>query len=81
MNREHLGIYFSMVSYIRLLMCNIFVRTQDCWTALISAAKEGHVVVVKELLDNNANVEPRDMVKIISDNEGFCSKMRYRPLF
>lgn len=40
-------------------------RTQDCWTALISAAKEGHVEVVMELLDNNANVEHRDMVKKI----------------
>uniref|UniRef100_A0A674BSJ5 Kinase D interacting substrate 220 n=1 Tax=Salmo trutta TaxID=8032 RepID=A0A674BSJ5_SALTR len=33
----------------------------DCWTALISAAKEGHVEVVKELLANNASLEHRDM--------------------
>ena len=36
---------------------------QDCWTALISAAKEGHVEVVKELLENHANLEHRDMVR------------------
>lgn len=35
---------------------------QDCWTALISAAKEGHIEVVRELLENNANPEHRDMV-------------------
>lgn len=38
---------------------------QDCWTALISAAKEGHIEVVKELLENNANLEHRDMVGLI----------------
>ncbi|KAM4549512.1 kinase D-interacting substrate of 220 kDa B-like [Fundulus diaphanus] len=36
----------------------------DCWTALISAAKEGHSEEVRELLDNNANLEHRDMVRI-----------------
>ncbi|MEQ2160561.1 hypothetical protein GOODEAATRI_000474 [Goodea atripinnis] len=36
-------------------------RSDDCWTALISAAKEGHFEVVKELLENNANLEHRDM--------------------
>lgn len=36
---------------------------QDCWSALISAAKEGHVDVVKELLENSAYVEHRDMVR------------------
>lgn len=36
---------------------------QDCWTALISAAKEGHIEVVRELLENNANLEHRDMVR------------------
>lgn len=35
---------------------------QDCWTALISAAKEGHIEVVRELLENNVNLEHRDMV-------------------
>ena len=35
---------------------------QDCWSALISAAKEGHVEVVKELLENSAYIEHRDMV-------------------
>ena len=37
---------------------------QDCWTALISTAKEGHIEVVRELLENNANLEHRDMVRI-----------------
>ncbi|XP_035388929.1 kinase D-interacting substrate of 220 kDa B isoform X4 [Electrophorus electricus] len=36
-------------------------RSEDCWTALISSAKEGHVEVVKELLANNANLEHKDM--------------------
>lgn len=36
---------------------------QDCWTALISAAKEGQIEVVRELLENNANLEHRDMVR------------------
>lgn len=40
------------------------VCAQDCWTALISAAKEGHIEVVRELLDNSANLEHRDMVRI-----------------
>lgn len=39
------------------------VCAQDCWTALISAAKEGHIEVVRELLENNANLEHRDMVR------------------
>lgn len=39
------------------------VCCQDCWSALISAAKEGHVDVVKELLENSAYVEHRDMVR------------------
>ena len=38
---------------------------QDCWTALISAAREGHLEVVKELLENNANLEHRDMVRVL----------------
>lgn len=36
---------------------------QDCWSALISATKEGHVDVVKELLENSAYIEHRDMVR------------------
>lgn len=40
---------------------------QDCWTALISASKEGHIDVVKELLANNANLENRDMVRADRD--------------
>lgn len=40
----------------------VCLYAQDCWTALISAAKEGHIEVVKELLENNANPEHRDMV-------------------
>lgn len=36
---------------------------QDCWTALISAAKEGHIEVVRELLENHANLEHRDLVR------------------
>lgn len=43
------------------------VHEQDCWTALISAAKEGHIDVVKELLANNANLENRDMVRADRD--------------
>ena len=39
------------------------VCCQDCWSALISAAKEGHVDVVKELLENSAYIEHRDMVR------------------
>ena len=42
---------------------------QDCWTALISAAKEGHVEVVKELLENHANLEHRDMVRGAREKE------------
>ena len=38
------------------------VRCQDCWSALISAAKEGHVEVAGELLENSAYIEHRDMV-------------------
>ncbi|KAG8580246.1 hypothetical protein GDO81_007204 [Engystomops pustulosus] len=33
----------------------------DNWTALISASKEGHVEIIRELLDVNANLEHRDM--------------------
>lgn len=40
----------------------VWLSVQDCWTALISAAKEGHIEVVRELLENNANPEHRDMV-------------------
>ncbi|XP_042338549.1 kinase D-interacting substrate of 220 kDa B-like, partial [Plectropomus leopardus] len=36
-------------------------QAEDCWSALISAAKEGHVEVVKELLENSAYIEHRDM--------------------
>lgn len=36
---------------------------QDCWSALISAAKEGHLEVVRELLENSAYIEHRDMVR------------------
>lgn len=42
---------------------NTCLCVQDCWTALISAAKEGHIQVVRELLENNANLEHRDMVR------------------
>lgn len=54
---------------------------QDCWTALISAAKEGHIEVVRELLENNVNLEHRDMVgkcgatgmgKFLEENAKFC---------
>lgn len=46
-------------------------RFQDCWSALISAAKEGHVEVVKELLENSAYIEHRDMVR--AEAHGKCS--------
>lgn len=46
---------------------------QDCWTALISAAKEGHIEVVRELLENNANLEHRDMVRIECYREVFLN--------
>ena len=46
-------------------MC-VCVCGQDCWSALISAAKEGHVDVVKELLENSAYIEHRDMVGELS---------------
>lgn len=56
------------VSWIWILMGVLIVTgclsLQDCWTALISAAKEGHIDVVRELLENNANLEHRDMVRI-----------------
>ncbi|KAM5249814.1 kinase D-interacting substrate of 220 kDa isoform 19-T19 [Hipposideros larvatus] len=36
-------------------------RNEDNWTALISASKEGHVLVVEELLKCGADLEHRDM--------------------
>ena len=45
-----------------VVLC-VCVCVQDCWSALISAAKEGHVEVVKELLENSAYIEHRDMVR------------------
>lgn len=55
---------FFLELYLSRIEINIvFHLSQDCWTALISAAKEGHTEVVKELLENNANVEHRDMVR------------------
>lgn len=45
---------------------------QDSWTALISAAKEGHIEVVKELLENNANLEHRDMVRMKENGTFVC---------
>lgn len=52
-----------------LVMCPLCC--QDCWSALISAAKEGHVEVVKELLENSAYIEHRDMVR--TETHGKCS--------
>lgn len=47
----------SMVTRLSPSLCR-----QDCWSALICAAKEGHEEVVKELLENSAYIEHRDMV-------------------
>lgn len=44
-----------------------WLSVQDCWTALISAAKEGHIEVVRELLENHANLEHRDLVRRWTD--------------
>ena len=35
----------------------------DSWTALLSAAKNGHLEVVELLIDHGANIEHRDMVR------------------
>uniref|UniRef100_A0A8C5GAY1 KAP NTPase domain-containing protein n=1 Tax=Gouania willdenowi TaxID=441366 RepID=A0A8C5GAY1_GOUWI len=53
-------IVFTVKLVLNLISNGLFL-TQDCWTALISAAKEGHIEVVRELLENNANLEHRDM--------------------
>lgn len=35
----------------------------DNWTALLCAAKEGHTDICLQLLEQNANIEHRDMVR------------------
>lgn len=37
--------------------------SQDNWTALLCAAKEGHTDVCLELLEHGADLEHRDMVR------------------
>lgn len=53
---------------------------QDCWSALISAAKEGHVDVVKELLENSAYIEHRDVVRFPSASSAHPGGGGRRPL-
>ena len=36
---------------------------QDNWTALLNAAKDGHVEVSNVLLGNGANIDHRDIVR------------------
>lgn len=38
---------------------------QDQWCALLCAAKEGHADVCIELLDNGADIEHKDMVRMV----------------
>lgn len=45
---------------LRFALC--FINTQDQWTALITAAKEGHTEVVSTLLEYDAAVDRRDLV-------------------
>lgn len=52
-----------LVAMVTVPLLHFSFVVQDCWTALISAAKEGHVEVVKELLENSAYIEHRDMVR------------------
>ena len=37
----------------------------DNWTALLCAAKEGHLDICIQLLENNASIEHRDVVSLV----------------
>ena len=44
-------------------MCHFCL--QDNWSALLYSAKEGHLEIVIELLERGANLEHRDLVRIL----------------
>lgn len=37
---------------------------QESWSALLCASKEGHLEIVIELLERNADIEHKDMVRV-----------------
>lgn len=41
------------------------IDDNDSWTALLCAAKEGHTDIVLQLLDHNAAIDHRDIVRKI----------------
>ena len=41
--------------------CSVNQRTEDGWTALIMAAKEGHERIVRQLLDAGAEANPPEV--------------------
>lgn len=50
-----------------------FLISQDGWTALIAACKEGHYEVVKELMENGAKVQLPDLVSSVYLNHNITS--------
>lgn len=48
------------------------LEDNDSWSALLSAAKEGYVDIVLQLLEHNAAVDHRDMVRKIIIFVVFC---------
>lgn len=48
------------------------LEDSDNWTALLCAAKEGHADICLQLLEHNAELEHRDMVRNGSECFNIC---------
>jgi len=59
-SRTRVVIYNSVTMVSNLLLWYF----KDGWTALIAACKEGHIEVVKELLECGAKVQLPDLVNV-----------------
>ena len=53
----------SIIYILIRINCLFLFLIQDNWTALLNAAKDGHVEVSNVLLGNGANIDHRDIVR------------------
>lgn len=49
---------------VRDVHMTLVLYLQESWSALLCASKEGHLEIVIELLERNADIEHKDMVRV-----------------
>lgn len=62
----------GLISFVKELVsrnADVHAQDLDSWTALLCAAKGGHLEVIQYILDHGAELEHRDMVNRFGNTE------------